>query len=254
MTFDVAGMLADAWRMWKRDRELLLPLAGLFLFLPELVRAVYVPAPPGLPASTGSSADPAALKGWFAALEAWSSQYSLIIIAIALAAVFGTLMIFTLYLDPRRPNVRVALLRSLTLSPRYIGAMMLITFPIGLGLLYIWLFLPAVYAAGRLILTVPALVADRPNGVFGSIARSFALTRGHGLLLAGFACLTVLGGGILALPFRALGTALDGAPMANPVVALLLDAGAAAGMAVGALGAILIQVALYRRLAASKGI
>jgi hypothetical protein len=254
MRFDVAGVLADAWRMWKRDRELLLTVAGLFLFLPELVRAVYVPALPPLPVSTGSNADAAALKSWFAALEAWSSQYSLLIIAIALAAMFGTLMIFTLYLDPRRPNVRVALLRSLTLAPRYIGAMLLISFPIGLGLLSIWLFLPAVYLAGRLILTIPALVADRPNGVFGAISRSFALTRGHGLLMAGFACAAALGGGILALPFQALGTVLDGAPMANPVVALLLDTGTAAGMAIGALGAILLQIAVYRRLAVSKGI
>ncbi|MEP7005627.1 MAG: hypothetical protein ABI810_06575 [Sphingomonas bacterium] len=251
MTFDVAAVFADAWRMWKRDRELLLVVTGLFLFLPELVRAIYVPA---LPVPTGSSGDAAALKSWLAALELWSSQYSLIVIAIALAAMFGTLMVFTLYLDPRRPNVRVALVRALTLLPRYLGVTLLLAFPLGIALLTLWLLLPAIYAAGRLILVTPSLVADRPNGVFGAISRSLSLTRGYGMVLAGFACIAAFGGGILSLPFRALGAALDGAPMANPVVALLLDTGMAAGMAIGALGAILVEIALYRRLAASKGI
>ena len=48
--------------------------------------------------------------------------------------------------------------------------------------------------------------------------------------------------------------ALDGAPMANPVVATMLDFGSAAGLTAGALASILIEIALYRRLAASKGI
>jgi hypothetical protein len=251
MTFDVAGVLADAWRMWKRDRELLLAVGGLFLFLPELVRAIFVPLPP---VPTGPSTDPATVKNWLAALEIWLSNYSLIIIAIALVAMFGTLMIFTLYLDPRRPNVRIALVRTLTLVPQFLVAMLLITFPFGLGLLYLLLLLPAIYVAGRLLLTIPALVADRQNGVSGAIARSFVMTRGHSLLMAGFACIAQFGGGMLSLPFRVLGAALDGAPMANPVVAALLDAAAASGMAIGALGAILLQVALYRKLAASNGI
>jgi len=251
MTLDVTGVFADAWKMWKRDRELLLVVAGLFLFLPELVRAIYVP---DLPAPTGSGGDAAALKSWLAALELWSSQYSLILIAIALAAMFGTLLVFTLYLDPRRPNVRVALVRALTLLPRYMGIILLLAFPLGFALLTLWLMLPAIYAAGRLILVTPALVADRQNGVFGAITRSVSLTRGNGMVLAGFACIAAFGGGILSLPFRAMGAAMDGAPMANPVVALLLDTGMAAGMAIGALGAILVEVALYRRLSASKGI
>jgi len=251
MRLDVAGVLADAWRMWKRDRELLLVVAGLFLFLPELVRAIYVPA---LPVPSGPSGDAAALKSWLAALEQWSSQYSLMLIAIAVAAMFGTLMVFTLYLDPRRPNVRVALVRTLTLLPRYLGVTLLLAFPLGIALLTLWLLLPAIYAAGRLILVTPALVADRQNGIFGAISRSLSLTRGFGMVLAGFACIAAFGGGILSLPFRAMGAALDGAPMANPVVALLLDTGMAAGMAIGALGAILVEIALYRHLSASKGI
>jgi len=115
-------------------------------------------------------------------------------------------------------------------------------------------FLPGIYALGRLMLTGPVLVADRSRGVLAAIARSVALSTGHGMMLAGFACMTLFGGRLLAAPFDALGKALDGAPMANPLVAILLDFGSAAGLAAGALAAILIEVALYRHLSASKGI
>ena len=74
------------------------------------------------------------------------------------------------------------------------------------------------------------------------------------MVLAGFACIVLLAGNLLSLPFMALGKMLGGAPMANPVVAALLDIGAAAGATVGVLGGILIQVALYRRLTSSRGI
>jgi hypothetical protein len=249
MTFDVAGVLADAWQMWKRDRELLLAVAGLFLFLPNLTLELLVPPPP---AQTGSGTDMAAFKSWLTDVAAWWSHYGPLVSVIGLVAMFGTLMIFTLYLDPRRPNVRVALVRTLTLSPRYLLAMFFVSLAVGIG--FVLLILPGIYALGRLMLTVPSLVADRSRGVLGAIERSLVLTAGNGLVLAGFACITLFSGAVLSAPFRALGKAMDGAPMANPVVAVLLDSGAAAGAAAGVLAAILIQVALYRRLAASNGI
>ena len=55
-------------------------------------------------------------------------------------------------------------------------------------------------------------------------------------------------------PFIAIGKGFGGAPMANPVVAGLLDLAAAAGVTIALLGTILIQVALYRRLRSSRGI
>lgn len=249
MTLDVAGVFADAWQMWKRDRELLLAVVGLFLFLPDLVIELYVPP---MPVPTGAITDPAVMKSWWPQVEAWSSHYSPIVTIAGLAAMFGTLMIFTLYLDPRRPNARVALLRTLTLAPCYLLAALLISLAVNIGLLLF--VLPGLYALGRLMLSVPALVADRTRGVLGAISRSLALTAGNGLVLAGFACIALFAESLLSSPFHALGKAMDGAPMANPVVAVLLDTGAAAGVAAGLLGAILIEVALYRRLAASKGI
>ena len=249
MTFDVAEVLADAWRMWKRDRELLLAVAGLFLFLPQFAAKLLIPV---APEPGGFGTDAAAFKSWLVAYQAWLSNYIAIIIVLSLALLFGTLLIFTLYLDTRRPNVRVGLINALTLLPRYMLAVLLISVPVYTGL--ILLVLPGIYALGRLMLTTPALVADRSRGVFAALGRSVKLTSGHGMILAGFACITLFGGRLLAAPFDALGKTLDGAPMANPFVAVLLHFGSATGLAAGALAAILIEISLYRRLAASKGI
>lgn len=249
MTFDVAAVFADAWQMWKRDRELLLAVAGLFLFLPQFASKLLIPE---VPEPAGFGRDAAAFKSWFAAYQTWLSNYGGTMIVLSLVLLFGTLLIFTLYLDTRRPNVRVGLINALTLLPRYILAVALISVPVDIGL--ILLVLPGIYALGRLMLTTPSLVANRSGGVLAALGRSVKLSSGHGMILAGFACITLFGGRMLAMPFDALGKTLDGAPMANPFVATMLHFGSASGMAAGALAAILIEVALYRRLSASKGI
>jgi hypothetical protein len=248
MTLDVNGVFSDAWRLWKRDRDLLIGVAGFFLFVPELAMKLFVALPPDPP----SPLDRAALKAWLDALESWSSQFSLIVILLSLIALFGTVTLFTLYLDPERPDARRALARALRLFPRFLLLSFLVAVPVYFGLML--LYLPGFYAQGRLMLAFPVVVADQPRGARGAMSRSLILTRGHGLVLAGFACVMLLGGNLLSWPFLALGKALDGAPMANPVVAVLLDIGAAAGATVGALAGILIQIALYRRLTSSRGI
>lgn len=248
MSLDVIGVFKDAWRLWKRDHDLLIGVAGFFLFVPQLALKLFVAMPPDLP----SPIDEAKFRAWLDAVESWSSQYSLFVILFSLITLFGSVAVFTLYLDPERPDARRALVRALRLAPRFLLLTILVAVPVQIGLLL--LFLPGFYLQGRLLIALPALVAEQPVGAGRSMARSFALTRGHGMVLAGFACITLLAGDLLSRPFMALGRSLDGAPMANPVVAGLLDLAAAAGVTIALLGTILIQVALYRRLTSSRGI
>ncbi|MEO7170740.1 MAG: hypothetical protein ABIY39_10235 [Sphingomonas sp.] len=248
MTLNVIGVFNDAWKLWKRDRELLIGVAGFFLFVPQLALKLFVPLPPDLP----DFGDAAKLRAWVDAAESWSSQYSLIVILLWLVTLFGSVAVFTLYLDPDRPEARRALARALRLSPRFLLLTILVALPVQFGLIF--LLLPGFYAQGRLLLALPAVVAEQPQGALASISRSMALTRGHGMVLAGMGCIVLLAGDLLSRPFIAIGRMLGGAPMANPVVAGLLDTGAAAGVTVALLGGILIQVALYRRLVSSRGI
>ncbi len=222
MTIDLMGALGDAWAMWRRDRDLLLRVAGLFLFLPQFTLLLVLPVPQ-LPVAHGGD------QATFAALAdimfGWYAEHGVVLAAAELTALFGTLAIFALYLHPERPDLRGALIGALWLLPR------------------------GLYLNGRLMLAGPAIVAEQPLGAVAAIQRGVKITRGNGLVLAGLGCIMVLAGWVLPEPFLALGQALDGAPIANPVSAALLDAGAAAATAMAALGAILVRIALYKRLA-----
>jgi hypothetical protein len=250
MTIDLMGALGDAWAMWKRDRDLLLRVAALFLFLPRFALLLILPTPQ-VPVAKG--ADQPTLAALADILFGWYAEHGVVLAAAELTALFGALTIFTLYLHPERPDLRGALIGALRLLPRYLLTSILVVISILIGL---WLFiLPGLYLNGRLLLVGPALVAEQPLGAVAAMQRGVAMTRKNGLVLAGVGCIMVFAGYVLPEPFLALGQALDGAPIANPVSAALLDAGAAAAIAVSALGTILVRIALYKRLASpSRGI
>ena len=255
MNLDVAGVLADAWRMWKRDRDLLLGVGGFFLFLPQFAVLVLVPDPPVLLAVGEENEQ--AVRAWTIVMGQWLGNYGLILVASVLCAAFGALLVFMLYLARGRLELKHALPAALRLLPRYLLVSLLASLPIvviampPLGFL---LAIPVIYALGRMMLAAAAMVAEQPLGAIAAVKRSIDLTKGHGLVFAGIAVILLLGGHLLPYPFVALGRVLDGAPIANPVSAALIDGLAAATAAFVTIATILIEVALYRRLAASNGI
>lgn len=245
MKLDVAGVLRDAWEMAKRDSELLLGIAGLFLFLPDLAGTIYIaPMPPQPTVMNEASADL-----WLRQIGLWGQQYELLVIVLGLLSLFGVLALFVVYDDRARPTVSGALGQAGAFLPHYLLLALVVGVPVSIASILIF---PGLYLKGRLLPVSPVFVAERPIGVFAAWRRSFALTRGNGLVLMGLAFVPLLGGRLIALPFEVLGTALDGAPMANPVVAAVLDAGIAGGHTLGTVAAVLIEIALYRRL--SSGI
>ena len=245
MNLNVAGILRDAWAMAKRDSELLRGIAGVFLFIPDLAGAIYVapaPAPPAVVDQTSADL-------WLKQLGVWGQQYELLVIVLSLLSLFGVLALFVVYIDRARPTVSGALGQAGALLPHYLLLALAVSVPVSIGSILVF---PGLYLKGRLLPVSPVFVGERPIGVFAAWRRSFALTRGNGLVLMGLAFVPLLGGRLIALPFELLGTALDGAPMANPVVAAVLDAGIAGGHTLGTVAAVLIEIALYRRL--SSGI
>lgn len=247
MKLDLAGVLADAWAMARRDRELLIGVAGVFVLVPQIAQAMFVAKPPALPES---GADPAALQAWLDAFTLWSKQNDLMLLAFATIALFGSLVLFTLYVARPRPDVATALRGAVPLLPRYLLLALLVSFPVSVGWALLWL--PGLYLKGRLMAVGAAFVAEQPLGTIAAWRRSFALTRGHGLVLMALACVPLVAGRVVALPLEAIGQLLDGAPMANPVVAAVIDCCTGLGYAAATVASILIEVALYRRL--SRGI
>jgi hypothetical protein len=92
----------------------------------------------------------------------------------------------------------------------------------------------------------------RPIGVIRAVGRSFALTRRRGLAMMALAAAVMLAGMLAPAPFRIIRDALQSAAAENPVTIALTEAIGSLLAAAVALAALLIEIALYRRLAGSS--
>lgn len=246
MKLNIGRAFHTAWTLWRTDWDLLLRVAGLFVFLPQFAALLLVPIAPGLPQADTSEA---AVRGWVEAFTAWFGAYGPWLLAAEIMTLFGSLVLLSLYLGTNRPPLGAALAGSLRLFPRYLLAAFIMSLPVGLFLLPaigFVLVLPALYMFGRLLLTGAVIAAEQPIGAVAALQRSARLTRGNGLALMGVAGLLLFGGQLAAWPFVTAGHTLDGAPMANPVAAALLDALASAALTAALIVGVLVRVALYR--------
>jgi hypothetical protein len=251
MTADLTGALRSAWARLRADISVLLPVAGLTLFVPQLALLLLLDAPDAAP---GAATDTYAqvLAEWLVANSGWY-------LAAYLCAFFGALVILTLYLDSRRPDLMGALGAALRLLPRYLLAVLLTGLPVifGIGLLAplmgplaVILLVPAFYWIVRTMLAGAAIVAERPIGAARALARSLSLTRGHGLILAALVALVTFAAELVAEIFVGLGGLMSSAHAVNPIAMALVEGLAALVQSGAALLLILLQVEFYRRLAA----
>jgi hypothetical protein len=248
MKIDMAGALRDAWAMWRTDGDLLVRIAALFLFLPQFATLLLLPPIP--PMVVTAEMSQAAQMALAESIVAWISAYGGWYLVGALIVQAGTLIVLTAYLGRDRPNLGGAIRGAAQLFPRYLLAMILVGLPLGLGVLTLVLLLPGLYVLGRMIALGPILVAERPISVGRAVARSWAMTRGFGLPLAGLVSLTILGGALMAAPFTMIDKGLRAAAP-NVVAITLADAAGAAVAAAALLATALVQIAVYRRLVSS---
>ncbi len=248
MKIAIGTAAADAWALWRRDRDLLVAVAGPFLFLPTLALLLMVPLAPQAVQTGASEAEMAAFLNQYVTWATDNVGWFLIAGAVTL---YGSLALSFFYLDRQSGDLRQALLRALQLLPRYVLASLIVAIPATAGaLLFV---LPGLYVLGRTMLIGPLMVVERPLSAIGAVQRSVALTRGNGLPLAAVAGVGLLAGQLLPAPFLAIDEAMRTAHAANPVVIVLIDSVAAALASAVALALILLRIAIYRRVA-SNGI
>ncbi|MDB5675251.1 MAG: hypothetical protein JWM65_2233 [Sphingomonas bacterium] len=251
MTLDVRGVFRDAWAMWQRDRGVLIAITGVFLFLPQLALFLFGPDDAWRAAMVAAQK----LKG-DAQAEALTQLYikvAPLLFVGTIATVFGVLTVLMLYFDSAKRDVGGILVAALRRFPAYFALTLIVQVPAIVAVYSLYLMVPALYVVGRLLLAGPIFVASG-LGPIDAIAGSVRMTRGHGLILAGFATLIIFAGQWLPQPAIELGNLLDRAPLANPVSGLIIDAIAAALVTAAMLGGMLIRIALYRRIGASNGI
>jgi len=248
MKVTLAALLGDAWALFRRDADLLLRVAGLFLFVPTYAM-LFLVGPLPLPDSRIVDTQ-ARAQAWMNGLDAWVGDYGLGSAGAYAITYFGLAVVFCLLLDPMRPTVGEALRRGATLFPRFILATVIVSIPAGAGM-YI-LLLPGLWLMSRFMLAGPIVFAQAPIGAVAAIGRSWRATRRAQLSLLGAIVTVYLGGLLAGQPFMLLARWLGSETGGNPIGIALAHAVAAGVAMLSQLAGALIAVAAYRRLAAAR--
>ncbi|MBB3955458.1 glycerophosphoryl diester phosphodiesterase membrane domain-containing protein [Novosphingobium sediminicola] len=181
------------------NRDVLLALAGVFFLLPRLAFALLMPDPP---AAQGAS--PAQSMQAMEAFYATALPY---VIPMILFQAVGVLAILTLFTDRSRPTVGQALslgakgvfpyvLAQIMLAAAIamvggglIGVLALTKQPALAGGGMIVVMIVAIAAYIRMSLVGPVVAVERVYNPARALMRSWAITRGNGWRLLGFALL-----------------------------------------------------------------
>lgn len=235
----LAGAAArDAWARWRADREVILAIAGVFVFLPMFAWLLLVPEPVAPPQANGDQK--------MQVLLAWAGEH-LHWLALRIGfELLATAAILSLYLARDRTDVRGVLVRAVGVLPMFAIAVMASWGLVTLGAFAF--IIPAVYIYGRVALTGAVLIAEKGVGVAGAVVRSVALTHGNGWRVAGVLAVPILAGLLALQVIGTLDHALRGADPASPVAKAVVDGIAALTATASGLARILLQVSLYRRL------
>jgi len=237
-------LLHDARRLWRADRGVLLAIAGPFLFLPALaVNLLLFPALDRATAGIAPDNGPAQLQ----AFSAWAEASMPWMLAAQVLIQFGGLTTLLFYLDRDRLTVGGAMRRALRGLPIYLLAMVLVSIfsMAGLLLLVVGVF----YLLARLSMVGPVIAAEREANPLAAIARSFALTRGSGIVLTGIFLLAYGATFFAQAPFGQIREWIV-VHSPNPITATAVGAVTAALSAACMLALLLVQVAAYRRFTA----
>ena len=247
MTLAIVGVLGDAWRAWRRDRDLLVRIAGPLIFLPSFTLALLVP-----PATAATAVADAGPLAQMQAMSQFVTAHLGSYLGALIVTKLGEATLFALYCDPAARDVGSALRRGLMLLPRYLLASLLLSVAAFAGLFV--LIVGYALVAARTLVTGPVLFAEQPVGAAQALARAVRLTRGQWVPLVGLWAIEVGARFVLVEPFAAIDQGLRSAGADNPVAIALVDALSSVADAAVTLAAVLVAVALYRRLvAASSG-
>lgn len=242
MKLDLAAVLRGAWTLWRRERALLLPIAGVFLVLPTVIGTIWMVPPeaadPNAPADLATLVE--GMQRYMAANLHW-------LLLETLVGLFGLGVILALFLDSERPTVAGAMRIALRRFPALLIAQIACQFAVVFGLMA--LLLPGLYALGRIFLVPAAIVAEPRRGAIDSVARGVQLTAGAGFALLGLQMPIYFAAQLLI----ALASGFTGAGVGNPVAMMVGALIAGIGNGGMALAFALLRVTAYRQLAATRG-
>ena len=192
MAFSYNAVWEDTTRLLRQHAPLLAAIAGVFMFLPALSFAVFLPPP------EPQGADPARMAQLMLAFYRTAWPWFLLQ---GLFSIVGTLAMLRLVFA-RGTTVGGALVHALKLTPFYILLSILcglavsiasmaiilpavLLGPVAVVLATLLLIVPILYLVGRIVPVPAVMVAEDRRNPVDALRRTFALTRGHGWAIIG---------------------------------------------------------------------
>jgi hypothetical protein len=263
MKFDMSEAWREAMAMLSGNREVLLVVAGLFFFLPNVALGFAL----GGMQEIMAMVDPKQAED--AMMTLMADKWWLIVLG-ALAAIIGNLALLALLRDQQRPTVGEALKTALRgLLPAFaanlllgisigvvFGALLVIARATGnqalAALVLVICAIGVIYVAIKFSLTAPVIAIDQVMNPIRALVNSWRLTKGSSLrlfsfyLLLGIAFLVlyIVVGFVLTLVTVALGK--DSALVINAVLNGLLSAVASTVF-------VAVLAAIHRQLSHARG-
>jgi hypothetical protein len=188
----------DALSLLRGNQQVVLIVAGVFFFLPNLALLLLMPETMGA-AETRVAGEP----DMDAVLQTIGSAYGDIwwqLVLVSLASAIGMLSLLALLTDHNRPTVGEALKAGVIYLLPYIGAQILVGLIVGLivmvpvvvgvaagvaagALVGIVAFVAFVYVYTKFSLTVPVIVIEEVMNPVRALGRSWSLTKGNSVRL-----------------------------------------------------------------------
>lgn len=172
---DITACWNDALAIWRSNFEIVLILAGLFMFLPSLITTLVMGDPPIV--------DGMSLPQMQAAFSEWLHANWHYLLISSLLSMLGTLAILFVALNPAKPTVGEALRMGASVLIFYLVAQILASIAIGIG--FMLLIIPGIYLAIKFSLSAVVAAAENERSPIAMLKRSWRLTKGNSLLLFG---------------------------------------------------------------------
>ena len=234
MKFSYSAAWADVMALLRTHASLIATVAGVFIFLPGLLVAYFLPQP-----ATQDFARIGEL--WIEYMSAnwhWLLLNSLVNMVGAIAIL---LLIFA-----RDISVGGAIAGALALLPFYLLTSLLSSLLIGIG--FVLLIVPGLYLIGRLGPVGAVVVAESRRNPIDAIQRCFALTKGHGWAVLGLILLVAIAAsiviGIATMLLGILFVLVAGQDLGEMLVLIVRTAGNADMVAL----MLVLNAAIYRQL------
>lgn len=234
MKFSYSAVWADVMDLLRAHASLIATVAGVFIFLPGLLFAYFLPQPE--PQDLGRLGE--VWAEYIGANWPWLLLNSLMNMVGSIAIL---LLIFR-----RGVTVGGAIAAAVALLPFYFLASLLSSVLVGLG--FVLLIVPGLYLLGRFGPLSAVVVAETRRNPADAIARCWALTRGHGWAVLGLILLVAVAAaiviGVATALLGILFVLVAGQDLGQLLVLIVRTAGNAALVTL----VLLLNAAVYRQL------